>query len=64
MRTGATGWRPTYSFGARPARQPDLRQVSGVDEGLAVFLIALGIAGVISLIVVAIVITGRSPNRV
>jgi hypothetical protein len=38
--------------------------VSGVDEGLAVFLIALGIAGVISLIVVAIVITGRSPNRV
>ena len=35
-----------------------------MDEGLAVFLIALGIAGVISLIVVAIVITGRSPNRV
>jgi len=29
-----------------------------------VFLIALGIAGVISPIVVAVIITGRSPNRV
>jgi hypothetical protein len=38
--------------------------VSGVDEGPAVFLAALGIAGVISLIVIAISVTGRSPDRV